>query len=323
MKGRTPDEVRRLVSMRDVLDALGIEYRVNGDELVARCRSGEHEDKNPSWSMHDEPGEESNGLFHCFSCGWGGDVFRLVEKVKDCRFVEAFDLVAEFLCTPVPVDRVSGNYAEVDYRRIFRSYRPTPVRLPPGVRKVLDGSECMRYLLGRGIGTAEIERFGLLDWAWRRRVMVPITREGVLVTWTARSYAGEKPKALHPETEEKHTGARWGIFGLDQVAKDYGEVSITEGWASAIRVYQAGFANPVAVCGSKMTEEQAGELRRVARFVTIWQEGDAGGRTLVKSVVAWLGRGTNIEIVRLEKNKDPADCTPEELLNMYENRRRL
>ena len=51
-----------------VLDALKIEHKRKGDELVARCISGQHLDKTPSWSVHTEPGAENNGLHSCWSC---------------------------------------------------------------------------------------------------------------------------------------------------------------------------------------------------------------------------------------------------------------
>lgn len=315
-RGLPPAKVRMNADMQAVLAMLGIEFEERGDELVARCRSGNHEDRNPSWSMHDSFQGEKNGFHHCHSCGWGGDVFHLVQHVKGCTFPEALDFVARGMVRQIPEDDELPSEA---YLQTFKTREVTePHRMPLGVHQVETGTPCDMYLRKRGVGQGEVDLYRIQDWRWRRRVFVPLTIGGELVSWLARSYADEKPKVLFPKGDTK--GTRWGVFGVDQADHGLEVANVCEGWVSALRVGQAGFPNPVAICGAQMTEEQV-EILGWTRWLILWQEGDAGGRVFVNDVKQWMGRGREIHVVELPEKTDPADFGPGQLKSFYDNRR--
>ena len=72
--------IKRYVKPSDVLARIGVDMRHN----PCKCPLG-HETKgkgNFTWN-------DVNGLWHCFHCDEGGDVFTLVEKYYDCDFKEA------------------------------------------------------------------------------------------------------------------------------------------------------------------------------------------------------------------------------------------
>jgi DNA primase len=71
------EEIKRRVTLRDTFDALGV--KVKG--RVACCPL--HQDKTPSLSFKD------SGLWYCFVCGVGGDIFELVMKVENLTFKES------------------------------------------------------------------------------------------------------------------------------------------------------------------------------------------------------------------------------------------
>ena len=48
-----------------------------------------HQDKNPSLSINDE-----RGLWHCFGCGKGGDIFSFMMEKKNISFPDAVKLLA-------------------------------------------------------------------------------------------------------------------------------------------------------------------------------------------------------------------------------------
>ena len=56
-----------------------------------------HGEKTPSFTV-----DESKGLFHCFGCGAGGDVFTFVMKEENISFPEALKLLANKLNIPIP-----------------------------------------------------------------------------------------------------------------------------------------------------------------------------------------------------------------------------
>jgi DNA primase len=265
-----------------LLDRLGVEVAEDtGVELTARCPSPDHADTNPSWAIR-HAGDDKHGLHYCFSCHFSGDVFDLVMVLWKCDFPDALEYVRKS-CVG------AGTVVDDDSPGLFEEHEPPPFRRPAGVRPVAPGSRCARYLEGRAIRWSDIARFGIMDWASRARVYVPLTRGGVAVSCVARSYSGGRPKVWVPP-RKGNPGYRWGLFGLDRADRADGRIHLIEGWASCIRVHQAGFQNAIATCGSTVTPEQVQDLAW-SREVTTWVEGDAGGRAFAREVRAWLGRG--------------------------------
>jgi len=305
------EKTRARADVPAILAALGVGAK-GSDELTARCPSGTHKDATPSWSIHNEPGSEKHGLFHCHGCKWSGDVFDLVMHVRRCGFAEA----AEFVRAHSTPGAAPGP--AVDYGRPFAKVYPPEIHRPKGLRDVEPGSACAEYLESRGVLPFDVELFGLRDWRWRGRVWVPITRNRVLIAWTARTYRGEEPAKLTPL--DGTLGYEWGLFGLDQAVRGVGELHLTEGWTSCIRVRQAGFRNPIAICGSTMSEQQKRDLEW-AREITVWREGDVAGAAMDASVRGWLGPGRTVRTVHLPKGKDPADFPPDVLVKLHEDRR--
>lgn len=82
----TAREVAALVSMPRLLEALQIPV----DARTRRCRCILHGGKNPtafSW--------REDGVWHCHSCGAGGDRITLVRTVRQCSFREAIEFLSE------------------------------------------------------------------------------------------------------------------------------------------------------------------------------------------------------------------------------------
>lgn len=83
-----PDKeaVRDACDMAALLESLGMRPRRVGSRLVASCPF--HADVRPSFSA-----DAGRKLWHCFSCGRGGDAFSLVMAVNGCPFPEAVEWV--------------------------------------------------------------------------------------------------------------------------------------------------------------------------------------------------------------------------------------
>lgn len=65
-------------------------FRQHGPQLWARCPFPDHEDTNPSFVVSPE-----KGLWHCWGCRRGGDVFSFALEWFGCAsFADAVDLVA-------------------------------------------------------------------------------------------------------------------------------------------------------------------------------------------------------------------------------------
>jgi len=311
-----PAEVRQGTDLGSVMAELKVDFERKGTDLWFRCRSGEHPDGTPSCAMREEPGAEAHGLVFCHSCKWSTDVFGLVMAVKSCPFPEALHFVGRHR----EANLVEGEEDPAVYRRLLKRAGPGEVELPEGLRSIVfergRRTECAEYLLSRGFGQREVDHFGLRDWPGRTRLFVPIFRNGMLISYVARTYFGITPKVLTPLAA---SGARWAMVNHDGLDLRKEEVHITEGWASCFRVWQAGFKNVVATCGSRLKLEQVLDLAWAKQFV-LWQEGDRAGEAFFGELLAWLGRGRSVEAVVLPYKTDPADFGTRELLELYEHR---
>ncbi len=77
-------DVKQNTNIIDIAQKLGLEVRGN----KCRCFHPENHangDRTPSLSF-----SSARGVFKCFGCGVGGDVFSLVQQVKGCKFPEAY-----------------------------------------------------------------------------------------------------------------------------------------------------------------------------------------------------------------------------------------
>jgi DNA primase len=82
------DAIKRRVDIAAVIAERGITLRRVGRTLFGLCVF--HEEKTPSFAVSPE-----RGLFHCFGCSVGGDVFGFVMRVDRVSFPEAVRLLAK------------------------------------------------------------------------------------------------------------------------------------------------------------------------------------------------------------------------------------
>lgn len=305
-----------------LLKSLDISYERREDELYAKCPNPEHTDSEPSWhikALRDSVSGSSslNGIFNCWSCGWSGNAAKLVMTLKSCSFVDALRYTNECgLEHEIPVE---VDIDESDYDWMLRDEEPEllkqyewkgkSIKTRPAQRDIAS-EQCMDYLDSRLIGAKYIKKFGIVEWRRARRVIVPITRNGKMISWVARSYNGSLPKTLTPLGAPK----KWELFNYDHLNCSQDLVSIVEGWADVIRLDQVGKVNPLGLCGSKLGEYRADALSRFKK-IDIYMDGDLAGEVLANEIVEWLGRGRIIRVCRFADGKDPADYKPSELSN--------
>lgn len=314
---REAQKLREALDVESLLVLFGIEYERRDDDLYAICPHPGHKDRDPSWHIRAVPGDRKNSVFNCWSCKWTGDAYTLIQTIRRCDFPAAVKFLKELTPARVPY-RSAAELRPVDYETNLRPYEPGPIGFKWRRSKketlhtftpepILPGSGASEYLFGRWIGPGYVTRHNLLDWREQRRIVVPIVRNGTMISWIARSYNDEHPKAIAPEGAPK----RWEIFALDQLDRDFREVHLVEGWVDQIRVTQIGKRNVIAICGSKLTEFQVEEIL-FAQSITVWMDGDKAGEVLRDDVRAWFAH-RQLFVVKMPDGKDPGDFPPSEL----------
>lgn len=83
------EAVKRESDITAIVEGLGVKLQKGGPgELVGLCPL--HQEKTPSFTVTPD-----RGLFHCFGCNAGGDVFEFVKRIEGINFADAVKRVAE------------------------------------------------------------------------------------------------------------------------------------------------------------------------------------------------------------------------------------
>ena len=158
---------------------------------------------------------------------------------------------------------------------------------------------------------------GMLYDRFRRRIMFPLCdMRGRVVGFGARALgADQKPKYLNSaEGIVYHKGRN--LFGADiarAAATKAGSVIVAEGYTDVIAMHQAGLRNTVGLMGTALTEEQVGELSRLAPRVQLALDADgAGQEAMLRAARVATGRRLELRVVPLPPGTDPADLVAAE-----------
>ncbi|HEV2753046.1 MAG TPA: DNA primase [Solirubrobacteraceae bacterium] len=121
---------------------------------------------------------------------------------------------------------------------------------------------------------------------------------------------GRGPKYLNsPEGDLFHKGGM--VFGADLArahAAKAGQVIAAEGYTDVLALHQGGLRNAVGIMGTALTEEQVGELSRLAPTVLLALDADSAGEgAMVRAAQVAAGRRLELRVVPLPEGLDPAD----------------
>ena len=303
------DDIRAAV---DVVDLVGrfVNLRKAGQNYKGLCPF--HGEKTPSFMVNPR-----KGIFHCFGCGVGGDVFGFLMRQDRLSFPEAVRALARQAGVALPDDRGpqpgdSGReelYRVMELAASFYSERLWTA----------GGERARAYLDGRGIAAEVARRFGL-GWApegwetlpdalrssgvsdeallaaglriardnrpgaydrFRGRLLFPIRDlQGRVVAFGGRAFGDEQPKYLNsPETPLYTKGnVLYAADHARDTIREKNRALIVEGYVDCLMAHQHGFTETVAALGTAFTAAQLGVLRRYCDEVVTFFDADAAGQ---------------------------------------------
>ena len=83
---------------------------------------------------------------------------------------------------------------------------------------------------------------------------------------------------------------------------------LCEGYTDVIALHQAGLRNTVGLMGTALTEDQVGELARLAPVVLLALDADSAGQeAMLRAAKVAAGRRLELRVVVLPTGQDPAD----------------
>ena len=296
-----------------------------------------HREKTPSFTV-----DRAKGLFYCFGCGTGGDVFKFLMLTERFTFPEAVEHVAARYGIELPKKKKAQKESDKDdlYEVLDDASEAFHQALEWGenaAKKYLDergveGEIIKRYgfgfapdswdyilrRLGQKHGEKRLEAAGLITPRkekngyydrFRNRLIIPIHSEtGAIVGFGGRSLDGSEPKYLNSPDSELFNKSRllYNLHRSKDAMRRYDRAILVEGYFDAIAVDYAGVPGVVASMGTSLTPGQASLMRRFTRNVVIAYDGDNAGRAAtLRAAQVLLAAGINVSALDLHGEKDP------------------
>ncbi|WP_033916920.1 DNA primase [Campylobacter sputorum] len=334
-----PNSIEQLKLRIDIADIIGhyIPLKRVGHNCTCLCPF--HDDKNPSMSISSD-----KGLFHCFSCGAGGDAIKFVMDYEKLSYPEAVEKIAS-------ISNFTLNYIKNE----------NEIKKPD--KKILDivnayyrslifqNKFALNYLYDRGLNDAMIEKFEVgfapdssstirllqneeidqndaldvgiikqnqngLYASFISRVTFPIRNHaGNLVGFGGRTLAKDNPAKYVNSPQSKIFDKSTLLYGYDKAKTSIYEkkqMIIVEGYMDVIMLHKAGFTNSVAVLGTALTQKHIPLIKRGDIKVILSFDGDnAGINAAIKSSALLVQNGIEGSVVIIENGEDPADMVKE------------
>ena len=237
------------MNVEELLQSKNVPFVPKGKDFVVSCLNPEHDDNNPSMRI-----DQITGIFHCFSCGYKGNVFvhfgekasflhlrrELVKKkIREKR--------AESVGLPFP-------RSALPYVGNWRNIKPETYR--------------------------KFEAFQEHE-AFVGRIVFPIRDiSGRIVAFNARHMTGGTPKYLISPP-----GARMPLFPA-KIDPIQASVILVEGIYDMINLHDKGLTNAVCCFGTRNINEEKLSILRLQGIeeAIVFFDGDEAGQTAAAKV---------------------------------------
>lgn len=331
------EEVRRATDIVEVISQY-VRLQKRGKNYLGLCPF--HTEKTPSFTVNRE-----KGLYHCFGCGAGGNVFTFLTQHDHMSFGEALRQLAARANIALP-SYSDGTRSDVDdvmdinekavryYRDMLRSDEGAPALSYLKEKRLFTDESIDTFMIGyapdrwdgllnylrkKGTGEAVIEKAGLIlkrqDGSgyydrFRARIMFPVfSAGGSVIAFGGRAMkSDERAKYINsPETAAYVKGKTlFGIYQAKDAIIEKDAAILVEGYADLIALHQSGIRNVVASSGTALTVEQIQYISRYTQNVYLVYDADTAGQDAsLRGSDILLEQGMNVYIVELPAGEDP------------------
>ena len=302
------ERIRQAVNLVELFEGVTTVRKLRGT-FKALCPF--HTEKTPSMSI-----DPARGLYHCFGCGVGGDVFTFVQETQGLEFTEAVEMLADR--AGIVVRRAPGAAKRSERRRrLIEAVEAAGRFYHARLKKAPDAGHARSYVRGRDYEVEVIDQFeigyapdsfealtghlrgtgfsdremidaglarrnqsGRLFDLLRGRLMFPIRNvRGEMVGFGGRLLRGDGPKYLNTAETSLYKKSEL-LYGLDRARSAIsreGTAVVVEGYTDVIAFHIAGMPLAVATCGTALGEGHFDLLRRFASRVVLAFDADAAG----------------------------------------------
>ncbi len=145
------DEIRERIDIADVVSRY-VQLKKTGSNFKGLCPF--HQEKTPSFTV-----TPSKGIFHCFGCGKGGDVFAFVMEMEKMGFMEALKLLAAEAGMDISRYEKTGK----DTSSENPVYTANACAMEFFIKQLEHSKKAMEYFTGRNLTPETLKKFRLLS----------------------------------------------------------------------------------------------------------------------------------------------------------------
>ncbi len=338
---RIMNDVEEIKNRLEVADVVGsyVQLKQSGRNLKAPCPF--HHEKTASFMVSPE-----KGIWHCFGCSEGGDIFKFVMKIEGLDFRGALEMLAKRAGVELKQVKADGGQTKLRKRMLeahewaVKYFQANLIRnktaLDYVVQKRRLGKQIItdfqigyapeswdglvKALKTKGFSEAELVQAGLAGQRtggrgvfdqFRGRVMFTICdATGQPVGFTGRVLGDELPKYLNTPQTVLYDKSRV-VFGLHlakEAIRKNDRVVLVEGNMDVIASHQAGVKEVVAASGTALTLEQLKALSYLSKNVLLAFDDDRAGLAAAERSIPLAQKlGLNLFIVDLNDQAKDAD----------------
>ena len=270
------------------------------------------------------------GSFHCFACGWYGDLVTSVTEILKSRSM-----------TTTGIDWLKENVPGFEEEYEFESL------IPDNLLEDVNNKFALKYIQDKTekpvtyVSEEELASYRFtVPYMYERKLTDEIISKydiGVDMHWVPPGRKKEVPCITFPVRDEYGrtlffcrrsisgkmfnlpAGVTKPVFGLDMIPKGTSSIIICESIFNALTAEVYGF-HAVALMGTG-NAYQINQLKKLGchEFV-ICMDGDEAGRKATEKLRRHLSSVAIIWSISMPDGKDLNDCTREEFLQLYEEK---
>lgn len=150
------EEIREHVNIVDVVSPY-VQLKKQGRNLFGKCPF--HEERTPSFSVNEE-----KQIFHCFSCGRGGNAFSFLMEIENLSFPQAVAKIAPQAGVDLDesyLDNDQDVQVDPEVKALRELYAEATKLYHHLLVNTASGEEALTYLTSRGLDEKTIDAFML------------------------------------------------------------------------------------------------------------------------------------------------------------------
>lgn len=154
IKASDIEEVKARLNIADVIGEYVVLKNASVGSLKGLCPF--HDEKSPSFNVR-----PSQGFYHCFGCGEGGDVFKFVQQMDNIGFYEAVEKLASRIGFSLTYEAGGGPDTGAGVRSRIIEANSLAAAFYEAQLQAPEGETARNFLLQRGFEQGAIKHFGI------------------------------------------------------------------------------------------------------------------------------------------------------------------